>query len=171
MIWYIIIALLVLFILWMLLVPVAVRIDTEYRLYAVTLPGIFNVYTVPSEGLFFIRIWVFFIPFKLDPFRMKRKKKKKEVSEKPKKKKRSFFGRPGNVKRVRKMTRAVKIRRLEADIDTDDFPLNAWLIPVFAAVNSYDNINMRINFAGNLQLRMDVRTRIGHMLWLFITNR
>lgn len=171
MIWYIIIALLLLFILWMLLVPVAVRVDTEYHRYAVTLPGIFNVYLVPSEGLFFVRIWVFFIPFKLDPFRMKRRKKTKETADKPAKKKRSFFRQKGSVKRFRKMTRAVKIRRLEADIDTDDFPLNAWLFPAFAAVNSYENIHLRVNFEGNLLLRMDMRTRIGHILWLFITNR
>jgi len=172
MIFFIIIAVFLTFLLWILLVPVIVRVDTEYNRYAVSLPGIFNVYVVPKDGLFFLRIWIFFIPLKFDPFRMRRRKSRKPRKKNPdKKKKRSWLRAFSNKKASSRMLRAVKIRRLEMDIDTDDFTLNAWLVPVFTMVNGYDNIDLRVNFEGMLNANMEVRARLGEVLWLMASGR
>jgi len=57
------------------------------------------------------------------------------------------------------------------DIDTDDFLLNAWLVPAFSAVNNGQNVQMQVNFEGNMFLDLDLRTRIGALAWILIKNR
>ena len=63
-----------------------------------------------------------------------------------------------------------RIRKLHLDLDTDDFMLNAWLVPVFSMVNSKD-IQMRVNFDGNSSLLLDLRIHLGSLLWIFIKSR
>ena len=61
---------------------------------------------------------------------------------------------------------AVRVRKLELDLDTEDFSLNALLIPAFSLVNG-GNINMQVNFEGRAALVMDLRTRIGTLIWKY----
>ncbi|MEA3462979.1 MAG: hypothetical protein U9R49_13915 [Bacteroidota bacterium] len=165
MIWYILISLLLLFLFWLLLVPVILYTNTERNRYLLTLPGIFRAVVVPDEGLFHIRGWIFFIPFRFNPFKQRKRKRKEE--QKPKKKKKKRLWRSGNFRTMRGALRAFRVRRLEADIDTDDFTLNAWLVPVFSAVNQ-ENIRMQINFEGHQSLLLDLRVTLGALLWSII---
>jgi len=57
----------------------------------------------------------------------------------------------------------IEVRKLELDLDTDDFSLNVWLIPAISMVNG-ENIHMQVNFEGRAALEMDLRTRIGTLL-------
>lgn len=163
MIWYILISLLLIFLFWILLVPVILYTNTEQNRYLLTLPGIFRAVVVPYEGLFRIQGWIFFIPFKFNPFEQKRKKEK----QKPKKKKKKRLWKSGNIRTMKGALRAFRIRRLEADIDTDDFTVNAWLVPVFSAVNQ-ENIHMQVNFEGHQSLLLDLRVTLGTLLWSII---
>ncbi len=99
---------------------------------------------------------------------MKRKKSHGD-NEKPEKKKKSKK-RSGNIKLITGAIRAIRIRKLKLNIDTDDFVLNAWLVPVFSRVNS-ENILMQVNFEGNNFLHMNLRTRISSLLLLLFRNR
>ena len=168
MIWYILISLLAVLLLWFLLGPVIIFLDTDCQRYQLALPGIFKAAVVPSENLFHIRGRIFFIPYRFNPFRIG-KKKSREKKKQPEKKKRSM-----NISRGSKMFRsavmAFRIRKLRLDIDTDEFLLNAWLIPAFSMVNS-GNIRMSANFNGEFALLLDVRTRIGALLWILIKYR
>lgn len=159
MFWYILISLVLFFLLWLLLAPVILYTDTTRNRYVVTLPGIVRIRLVPSGTLFYIRAWIFFIPFRINPFKS-RKKKDKPV-EKKKRRHRSF--KAGTVK---PMLGAVRVRKLNLDLDTDDFTLNAWLIPAFSMVNG-GNIHMQVNFEGRAALKMDLRTSIGTLLWRY----
>jgi hypothetical protein len=170
MIWMIPIAILVLLLLWILLVPVIVFLDTDRNRYHITLPGIFRAVALPADGMFRIRIWVFFIPFTFNPFRSNPEKKQKERKKKKPTAGRRLKGSLGKGKLAIRALRAITIRKLELDIDTDDFILNAWLIPVFSAVNS-GNIRMRANFEGQASLLFDLRVHLGQMLWIMITNK
>jgi len=76
----------------------------------------------------------------------------------------------GNMHMARGMVSAFRIRRLYLDVDTDDVILNAWLVPVFTQLNS-DRIRLRANFEGRASLLMDMRTRLGAILWVFIRNQ
>ena len=167
MIWYIIISLLLIFLFWILLVPVILYTNTEQNRFLLTLPGIFRAVLVPYEGLFRIQGWIFFIPFKFNPFEQKRKKEKEKQKPKPKKKRKKRFWQYGNFKTMKGALRAFRIRRLEANIDTDDFTLNAWLVPVFSAVNG-NNIHLQVNFEGYQSLLLELRITLGALLWTII---
>jgi len=165
MILWILISLVVLFITWILLVPVILFLHTESNRYMVSLPGIFRVAVVPSEELFHIRGRALFIPFRYHPFRQSKRKRKKEKiktkeTEKPAKP-------AGSIRLGIDLLRSVRIRRLYLDMDTDDFILNAWLVPVFSLVNS-DHIQLKANFTGNMSLLLDLRIRLGSVLYTFI---
>lgn len=162
MMWYILISLLLIFLFWILLVPVILYTNTEQNQYLLTLPGIFRAMIVPDDGLFYIRCWIFFIPFKINPF--EQKKRKKEQTARVKKKRSSRFGK---IRTMKGVLRAFRIRRLEADIDTDDFTLNAWLVPIFSTVNQ-ENVSLQVNFEGHQSLLLDLRVTLGALLWSII---
>jgi len=176
MIWYIIIALFTILLTWILLGPVVLQLDTSRNLYRFMLPGVVSLSLVPAAGFFHLRGWIFFVPFRLDPLKMGRsrkgreKREEKEMMKDEKKDKKKHNRRKGlkSMKKFRKVAGAIRLRALKLDIDTDDYLLNAWLVPAFAAVNSYDNVQMQVNFEGNLSLLMDARTRIGAVLWRLI---
>jgi hypothetical protein len=166
MIWMILIAFLVLILLWILLAPVIILLDSRRNLYRVFLPGILGVALVPGDTLFFLRIRVFFIPFRIDPFK---KRKEKEGKKEAHKLKWSFSG---GMKRALALLRTIRIRRFILDIDTDDFALNAQLVPVFSAINeSAGNLDLGVNFKGQASLLLDARTRLGTVLWAYLMNR
>ena len=70
----------------------------------------------------------------------------------------------------RDMISAFRIRRLYLDVDTGDGALNAWLIPVFTRLNAGE-VLLRANFEGRASLLLDLRTRLGAILWAFIRNQ
>jgi hypothetical protein len=169
MFWYILISLVLLFLLWLLLVPVILYTDTTQNSYVLTLPGIIHLRVVPTGTFFYIRAWIFCLPFRINPLKARKEKEKEK-----KKKTRRLPLKTGALKAV---LGAVRIRKLEMDLDTDDYSLNAWLIPAFSAVNG-GNIRMQVNFEGRADLVLDLRTRIGSLIWTYskyryqlITNR
>jgi hypothetical protein len=168
MIWLIVISFLLALFLWLLLGPIIIFLNTDTNSYYFVLPGIFRAVLVPSEELFHIRGWILFIPFKYDPFR------KKKEAKTPKRQKHGQKRTPkkisGNIQLLVDAVRSFRIRKLLLDVDTDDVILNAWLVPVFTCINS-ENIRMRINFEGRASLLLDLRLRLGTLLWIFIRNK
>jgi hypothetical protein len=162
MIWFILIALLLVFFLWLLLVPVILYTDTERERYLLTLPGIFRAVVIPDTGLFYVRGWILFIPFRFHPFKSGKKRDKPKERKKRKRTKRFT-----NPRMIRGALRAIRIRRLKVNMDTDNFTWNSWLIPVCTAVNG-ENIDLRINFEGYQSLLLDLRVTLGTLLWHLI---
>ena len=162
---FIVISLFIALLLWILLGPVILFLNTDTNRYLLVLPGIFKMVVIPSAEIFHIRGWIFFIPFKYKPFQ-DRTGKRKEKPKKPRKKwKLKKFA--GGKQIINDVARSLRIRKLSLDIDTDDFILNAWLVPVFSMVNTRD-IQMRVNFEGTSSLLLDLRTRLGTLLWIVI---
>lgn len=137
------------------------------------LPGVVQAGVDLTVGLPYVKGWVFFIPFKFNPFQTKsKKKKKKEKKKTPTLQTLKTSGKKlGNLQLFKDAIRAFRIRKLTLDIDTDDFMLNAWLIPAFCAVNNGRNVHMQINFEGYMFLDLDLRTRIASLIWILIKNR
>lgn len=69
-----------------------------------------------------------------------------------------------NPRMIRGALRAIRIRRLEANMDTDNFTWNAWLVPAFSAVNG-ENIHLQVNFEGHQSLLLDLRVTLGTLFW------
>ncbi len=168
MFWYFLISIILFTLLWIMLGPVTIFINTGKGRYSVALPGIFRASVIPAEELFMIRGSVFFIPYRFNPFDRKRKKQKNQLEKSPRKK-RSLMS-PGGLNLGRNMLQAFRIRKLHLNIDTDDFTLNAWLIPVFSTVNS-DHIRLQANFEGETSMLLDLRTRMGALLWAIIKTK
>lgn len=169
MIWYILIIAFVFLLSWIMLAPVILFINTERDRYQLMLPGVIQAGLVYKNGLLHIKGWIFFIPFRFNPFRLRRKNKGKK-DQLPKKRKKSSKRRMP-IRSMKEALGAFRIKKLHMDIDTDDFMLNAWLVPAFSAVNNGRNVQMQVNFEGQLFLDLDLRTRIGSLAWIFIKNR
>ena len=168
MFWYILISIILLTLLWILFGPVIILINTDRNRYRVALPGIFGVSLIPSDEIFHLRFRVFFIPFTFHPFRTVRRRRKKKPGKAARKKSRGRIY--GGIKTAGDAIRSFRIRKLRLDMDTDDFAWNSWLIPAFSMVNN-ENVQLKVNFEGNLSLQLDLRTRVGTLLWIFIRNR
>ena len=162
---YIFISLLLFTILWISLAPIILHVDTISGRYYVMLPGIVRASIVPGGTLFRIRIWVGFLPFRFDPFKSRKRKHKSRME----KKERGFSLR--GLKSGTAMVKAIRIKRFYLNIDTDDFLLNAQLIPIFTAINQGRNIRMTANFQGEASLLMDVRTSLGALLLAYIKTK
>ena len=151
--------------LWILLGPVIIYLDTQEKQYRVGLPGIIKASVVPSEEIFHIRGRFFLFPFRVHPFRAKKRSPLKTSQGKRKSMKLSQ-----GLKLGTNILASFRIRKLDMDIDTDDFMLNAWLVPAFSSINS-ENIHMQVNFEGNASLMLDVRTRLGTLAWALIKTK
>ena len=169
MIWYILIILFITLLTWLLLGPVILRLNSDRNQYQLMLPGVIKASVVPSQDLIHIKGWIFFVPFRLDLSKLKKGKGRRKGEEKKKRKK--TRKRSGSLRMIRSIPDAFQIRRLWLDLDTDDFMLNVWLIPSFSALNTHRNIQMQVNFDGQLFMDMDLRTQIASLLWLIIRNR
>ncbi len=167
MIWYILILLFCLLLVWMLLGPVIIFLDTGSNQYRISLPGVVTLMVVANGDQILIRGWIFFVPFKFDPFKKRKQTKKKDPARTVTKKSKK---RSASIRMFRKVVAAFRIRKLLLDIDTDDVLLNAWLVPAFSMVNSAQ-IQMQVNFEGTAYLHLDLRTRIGAILWILFKNR
>ena len=61
------------------------------------------------------------------------------------------------------MLRSFKIKRLEADIDTGNYPLNAQLIPLVQTING-SNINLNINFENRNEANIRISTQLYNLI-------
>ena len=139
--------------------------DTNEGRYKLSLPGIFNAVVIPTSEFFFIRGSILFIPYRFHPLE-KIGKRPSEKKARPKGKKRAFSLTSG-LKMLRELIGSFWIRKLYLNVDTEDFSLNARLIPVFSALNT-ENIRLQANFEGQASLVMDLRTRLGALIWAFV---
>ena len=173
MILIILISFIVALLFWILLGPVIIHADTEGNRYFLTLPAVFRAELVPDKELFGVRVWIFFIPFRINPFKQSRGKKV-EKKVKPKKKRKKRMGIKSMIQLMREMIGSFRIRKLNLDLDTDDFILNSYLVPVFSGINyrnsDRENINMQVNYEGRMSVLLNVRFSMGHLLWIFFKH-
>lgn len=163
------ISVLVVTLLWILLGPIIIYLDTQENRYQVGLPGIIKAAVVPTEEIFHIRGWLFFIPFKVHPFRPKKKKEGDEGKKKTRRRIKAFKLSEGK-KLLGNILGSFRVKKMDLDIDTDDFMLNAWLVPAFSSLNS-DRIHMQVNFEGNASLLLNTQTRLGALAWALIKTK
>ena len=144
-----------------LLIPVILAINTETETYYLKLSGIFKVWLQIKEG-FKINMRIFFFRVQLNVKQMKSSTKNKNI--------RKWSGRvsktnyKGLLKNVKKL---IKIVRLDAAIDTGDYPVNAMLIPVTQTLNN-NTIHININFQNENRLDFMLKTRIYKLILLYI---
>ena len=168
MLWFLPLIVFLLFITWILMVPVMILVHTDTGRYSLSLPGIFMAKAVSGGESFLIKGRILFVPYRFNPFAIRKKRTRKKKTGEGKKKK---FRMPrGGLSLVRDALRAIRIRSFELDLDTGDYPLNAWLFPLFSMAEG-SNRRLDVNFTGYNALSLDVRIRLGALLWAVIRNR
>ena len=168
MFWVVPLILVLLIILWILLVPVMILVHTDAGRYTLSLPGLFTARAVTGEDFFLIKGWILLIPYRFNPFKKRKQKRKKK--EAPGEKKKRFKFPKGGAGMAIDAVRTIRVKKLELDLDTDDFLLNAWLVPVFSVIN-LPNTRLHVNFKGESTFLLDMRIRLGALIWVFIRNR
>lgn len=167
MIWTIVIGILLLFLCWLLFAPIFLNINTIEKEYNAGLKGILSLSLKPDEEqIFFIRISIVFYTFNFYPFEAKEKKSKgaSKVKKPKKKKKRPRFKTIWLIINiVWKVVGSFRLKKLYANIDTDDVMVNAGLIPVFANLHR-NNINLNVNYSGDIAMIISIQNNIFRIL-------
>lgn len=145
------------------LLPVSLVANTETKQYYLSMPLYFKV-SFPlieniSEG---IHIKIFFFKRKINPFKESGKGiKKTNRTKKNKVKKPTLL--------IKNILRKFKVKKLDADIDTGNFPLNAQLVPVTIVLNR-GKANIRINFENRNYLNIHIITHVGAIIATYIIH-
>ncbi len=172
MVWWIIFILLLSFFTWLIVGPLILKINTSRNIYEIKLPGIFKGMIIPTDEFLVFKIWFAFIPITFDPLKQsikknKKPKKEKSVKKSTKKKSRKKI----QVIQIRKLIvrifNSFNIKKLDMNIDTGDFILNAKLVPVFSAIHSEKRM-MTVNFQEVNHLELIITNRLFNFIKIAI---
>jgi hypothetical protein len=136
------------------------KVNTESADYSVRLPGIFKASVIQDESEIYMKIRILFIPFKIRPSGFAGW----EPREKPKRKRISTGVLKYQIMALKDLIRSFRLRMLHINVDTEDFILNANLIPVLMLTNTAQ-ISLNVNFMDENSLIMDLRNRLANFLW------
>lgn len=164
----IILLLFIMFILYILIIPVTLKIDTYENNYYFRMSGICGVRVQKNNGVWKAWFSVLFLTFNIQSLKRftTAKNKSHKADARFKRKKRYSSKR---LKMFIKLLKTLRIKRLQCEIDTGDYPLNAQLIPIAYALNR-KNIDLSVNFRGGNDLYLIVYTRIYRIIYQIITN-
>ena len=150
------IAILVLFLIYLLLIPIIIVIDTVNNQYYVQMKGLLKANVLPDENeILKVRLKIFFLRFNFYPLKKrlspnKSKKTKKNHGKKPK--------RNVDFKTVLRVIRSFKIKRFYLNTDSGNCITNAKLYPLFALLKYYKG-GYNINFLGQNVLILAIENR------------
>lgn len=163
MLWVLLILLLLF--LTLLLLPIELEIDTRKDVYRGVWKGIVGLRVVPDSEQWHWYFQFFFIQkewhWSAEKRQPKAARKEKEAARKKKR-------RPMSMRQMwalaKNLLRAVTVKRLELNWDTDDYVRNAYLFPLFLLA-SKGRRQLRINFEGKHEIAIFLQTRLGRIAW------
>ena len=169
MVGWILLSVLLVFLIYLLFVPIIIFIDTDERAYYVQLRGLAKASIEGDQReLLRIRLDALFTHFYFYPLRKKTKSKTKKISSKGKKslsnRKRDWlrYGRIG-----KRLLQSFQFKKLQVRVDTGDCIQNARLYPVAAFLNMFVG-DFQVNFQNRNYLGIHLVNRPIHLLKAFI---
>jgi hypothetical protein len=160
--WWFILTVLMLFGL-LLVLPIEVEIDTEKGVYRAGWRGICGIRGLPGE-----RKWRWIMRIFFFEKEWQAKPEKPKLPKKPAAKKRGLTFTPRRMWQItRNIFRAIRVKRLRLEWDTDDFALNARLYPFFRLLCK-ERRAFSINFSGRQELSIHLQTRLYRLAWAFL---
>ncbi len=168
MIWFFIVLFFVLgLLLWL---PIELQVDTENDVYRMQWRGIFGLRALPESTRWRFFFKVFFIEkeWRRDTVAAAAEKPEKPAPRKTNRKK----SKPAiPVRRiwqlVKNMLRSIEVRRCHIALDTDDYPRNAILFPVFFLLST-GRRQLIINFNGEQVIQLHLQTRLYRVAGAFL---
>lgn len=150
--------------------PIVFVVNTNSNEYFLSLQGFIRIQLTKIEETWRIKLKLFFLSFTMNPFRYKRIKKIKNEKTKS--------GKTKNpqkiINAIRKAFKAITIKKLIANIDTGNYPLNAQLLAVTPILNQR-NISLNVNFESYNTIEFKAITYIykliGIAIALYITKK
>jgi len=150
-----------LLVIYILLAPIALHINTTKNEYFIQLPGLVKASIEEhKKELLRIKLKVLFLNFYFYPLR-KNSDGKKQIE------KRRTRSRKISMQTGLRVLRSFKIKRLYLDVDTGDSIANAKLFPLFAFIN-YKIGGFNINFEGRNRMILYIQNRPIHIIKSFI---
>lgn len=148
--------------------PIVFTIDTRSNEYYLSLKGLFRIQLLKTEETWRIKLKLLFLSFTLNPFRKISFNRVKKV--KPKNKYASKSKNPQKyLHLIRKAVKAISIKKLYAEVDTNDYPLNAQLITISPFINQ-NNISLNINFENRNSFDFKAITYLYKLIGVAITT-
>lgn len=149
------------------ILPVSIVADSEGQTYFISMPFYFKLSLRKYSEDWKVRLRIFLIPIKINHVKLQKMSfTKKESWSKKNREKRN----PG-IKRmlihIKRAFRSFRIRRLNALIDTGDYPLNAQLVSVASQLNN-EKINVGINFDNKNSIYFEAVTQLYKLIWILI---
>ena len=150
---------------YVLLIPVIVYINTDKDLYYLQLQGLVKVSLEKhAEEFIQLKLRMFFMNFYFYPLKSRPKKeKKKKIKKRNMIKIRKKIG----FRKVLRILKSFTMKKLLVNVDTGDCILNAKLYPVFAFLNYYIG-DFNINYKGENKLVVHIQNRPIYIIKSFI---
>lgn len=157
----VLLVLLLLPILWIVFMPLRLRINTDLQQYEVRQPGTLNISFHPRERPFMtMRVFGFSI-------NTEKKAKPVQVPSAHKKQKRGVSRSPSAWRYlIRGIFKSVRLKRLVCTVDIDDVVMDAKLVPVMLLLNR-GVVSVSTNSANRYFLLLEIEARLNKALWTF----
>lgn len=153
--------------LWLLLAPVKLLVSSRQKRAKLLLFGLFSAELYMLNKQPELQLKLLFLRFTSNPLKPRTWK----VRNNTKLNYKSIRIVGGNASKnrvlIKRLMCSFTIKKLEADIDTGDFALNAQLIPLTKAVNK-NNIHIQINFEDNNAFDVDISNRLVFILLIIV---
>jgi hypothetical protein len=150
-------------VLYLLLIPIVLNIDTISNEYHLRVKGLAKASIEQHDTeIFRIKIRAFLTNFYVYPL------KKKQPKKKPKEQQIHKYKKKLGPKKVLRLFRTFKVKRFYMDLDTGNCITNAKLYPVFAILN-YKVGAMNINFQGRNELVLRIENRMIYIVKELLT--
>ncbi len=160
----VIFAVLLIPVIYLLLTPIIVKVDTSSNQYYIQLRGLFkaNIESDKKE-LLRVQVNILFLKFYVYPLNYLGLDKRNKHKINNIKKKATLI----KIKRILKILKTFRVKRLFVNIDSGNCILNAKLYPLFALLN-YNRGNFHVNFEGQNQLVLHLKNRPINIIKSFI---
>jgi hypothetical protein len=150
--------------------PLIIHIDSSKASYFVQLTGILRIQLILSGGNYKIKIILFFVPITLDPGKWTGGIS--EVGKKVVKMGKDTDSFHYSLKKAKvymkfflELMGSFKLRKFRLDLDTDDFVLNAQLVPLVTCINDrYRHVLLTVNFSGENLIILTLQNRVFNLL-------
>lgn len=151
--------------LWLLLVPFELEIDTTKGVFRFEWKTIARVLWLPEEGWDVVKVDAPFFHKKISSAAIKsRRSPRRKVSPDAPKPAPKRLASKWAWRVVPAVLRSFQVRRCVLWLDTGDYVRNAWLYPVFGLLQN-QRIRVVVNFLGKNDLSVLVQNSLGRMAW------
>lgn len=167
---WIILGVLALILLWLLIAPIRLIINSNRGTYQVEAFGIAKASLIPEPDDIHLQVRVLFWQKDFWPLHEKARARKKKEEEKPKpqkKEKKSRWTFQRVKRKAIRVLRSFQVRAFRVNLDTDDYIQNAYLYPVFYFL-SKGRRQLKINYKGETEVVLDINNRLYRILFALL---